>query len=84
MNLKLFMSKREPNLLVEDIIDSGKKILEYTSNLSFEDFTKDGKPLTQLSEISKSLEKPQIVCLTISMKIILRLTGIESEVLEIA
>ena len=44
-NLKLFMSKREPNLLVEDIIDSGKKILEYTSNLSFEDFTKDGKTI---------------------------------------
>ena len=39
------MSKREPNLLVEDIIDSGKKILEYTSNLSFEDFTKDGKTI---------------------------------------
>ncbi len=39
------MSKREPNLLVEDIIDSGKKILEYTNNLSFEDFTKDGKTI---------------------------------------
>ena len=39
------MSKREPNLLVEDIIDSGKKILEYTSNLTFEDFTKDGKTI---------------------------------------
>ena len=39
------MSKREPNLLVEDIIDSGKKILEYTRNLTFEDFTKDGKTI---------------------------------------
>ena len=39
------MSKREPNLLVEDIIESGKKILAYTSNLSFEDFTKDGKTI---------------------------------------
>jgi uncharacterized protein with HEPN domain len=39
------MSKREPNLLVEDIIDSGKKILEYTNNLSFEDFTSDGKTI---------------------------------------
>ena len=39
------MFKREPNLLVEDIIDSGKKILEYTSNLSFEDFTKDEKTI---------------------------------------
>lgn len=44
-NLKLFMSKREPNLLVEDIIESGKKILAYTSNLSFEDFTKDEKTI---------------------------------------
>lgn len=39
------MSKREPNLLVEDIIESGKKILEYTSNLSFEDFIKDEKTI---------------------------------------
>ena len=39
------MSKREPNLLVEDIIDSGKKILDYTRNLSFEEFTKDGKTI---------------------------------------
>ena len=39
------MSKREPNLLVEDIIESGKKILAYTSNLSFEDFIKDGKTI---------------------------------------
>jgi uncharacterized protein with HEPN domain len=39
------MSKREANLLVEDIIDSGKKILVYTSNLSFEDFIKDGKTI---------------------------------------
>lgn len=39
------MSKREPNLLVEDIIESGKKILEYTINLSFEDFIKDEKTI---------------------------------------
>lgn len=39
------MSKREPNLLVEDIIESGEKILEYTSNLSFEDFIKDEKTI---------------------------------------
>ncbi len=37
------MSKREPTLLVEDIIDSANKIIEYTRNLSFEDFTKDSK-----------------------------------------
>ena len=34
------MSKRTPNLLLEDIVDSGAKILEYTKDLSFEDFLK--------------------------------------------
>lgn len=32
------MSKREPTLLVEDIIDSANKIIEYTVNLSFHEF----------------------------------------------
>ena len=39
------MSKREPILLIEDIIDSGNKILVYTSDLSFTDFTKDSKTI---------------------------------------
>ncbi len=39
------MSKREPILLIEDIIDSGNNILEYTTNLSFDDFTKDSKTI---------------------------------------
>ncbi len=39
------MSKREPILLVEDIIDSANKILEYTLSLSFEEFTSDGKTI---------------------------------------
>ena len=37
------MSKRDPKLLVGDILDSAKKILEYTNDLPFEEFTKDGK-----------------------------------------
>ena len=37
------MSKRTPNLLIEDIIESGTKILEYTNNLSFHDFLNDNK-----------------------------------------
>ena len=37
------MSKREPKLLIEDIIDSGNKILAYTDGLSFADFTADSK-----------------------------------------
>ncbi|MCX6291518.1 MAG: DUF86 domain-containing protein [Bacteroidetes bacterium] len=37
------MSKRQPLLLVEDIIESGEKILLYTSDYSFEQFASDGK-----------------------------------------
>lgn len=39
------MSKRDTNLLIEDIISSGTRILQYTANLSFEDFLKDNKTL---------------------------------------
>ncbi len=39
------MSKREPSLLVEDIIDSAEKIIEYTQGLTFEMFTSDGKTI---------------------------------------
>ena len=39
------MSKREPILLVEDIIGSAVKILDYTKNLSFEEFTNDSKTI---------------------------------------
>jgi uncharacterized protein with HEPN domain len=37
------MSKREPKLLVGDILDSAHKIVDYTAGQSFEDFTKDTK-----------------------------------------
>ena len=37
------MSKRSPSLLVEDVIESANKILDYTKSLSFEEFIKDGK-----------------------------------------
>lgn len=37
------MSKRQPGLLIEDIIESGNKILAYTSDFSFEDFIADSK-----------------------------------------
>jgi len=39
------MSKRQPDLLVGDIIDSGTKILQYTLNLTFEEFTGDSKTI---------------------------------------
>ncbi len=37
------MSKRQPSLLIEDIIESGNKILTYTSTLSFNVFIADSK-----------------------------------------
>lgn len=37
------MSKREPKLLVGDILDSAGKILSYTEGITFEDFTNDSK-----------------------------------------
>ena len=37
------MSKREPKLLIGDILASATKILEYTKGQTFEDFTNDGK-----------------------------------------
>ena len=39
------MSKRDPSLLVEDIINSAKKILDYTNDISFDQFTKDSKTI---------------------------------------
>ena len=39
------MSKREPLFLIEDIIDSANKILEYTHYHSFDTFTKDSKTI---------------------------------------
>ncbi len=39
------MSKRDPLLLIEDIIESGHKILDYTNTLTFEAFTKDSKTI---------------------------------------
>lgn len=37
------MSERQPYLLIEDMIESGKKILAYTESLSFEEFINDNK-----------------------------------------
>ncbi len=37
------MSKRQVELLVEDILESANKILSYTQNLTFESFLKDDK-----------------------------------------
>jgi uncharacterized protein with HEPN domain len=37
------MSKRVPELLISDILDSANKILSYTDQLSFEEFMADSK-----------------------------------------
>ena len=37
------MSKRSSGLLIEDILESGQKILDYTEGLTLEDFTTDSK-----------------------------------------
>ena len=37
------MSKRNPKLLIEDILESSNKILTYTNGMSFEDFANDSK-----------------------------------------
>ncbi len=39
------MSKRQPELLVDDIIQSASKILEYTNGMTFEKFIEDEKTL---------------------------------------
>jgi uncharacterized protein with HEPN domain len=39
------MSKRVPQLLVNDILDSCSKILQYTDGVSFEEFLKDSKTI---------------------------------------
>ena len=37
------MSKRDPKLLIEDIIESGSKVLDYIGDMDFESFLKDSK-----------------------------------------
>lgn len=37
------MSRRDPGLLMEDLIESGEKILAYTGTMSFEAFLSDPK-----------------------------------------
>ncbi|SDG85531.1 Uncharacterized conserved protein, contains HEPN domain [Dyadobacter soli] len=39
------MSSRKPSLLVQDILDSGNKILSYTHGQSFDEFANDDKTI---------------------------------------
>jgi hypothetical protein len=56
-NQKYCMSKREPHLLIKDIIDSAQKILEYTSGISFDDFSRDSKTIDAVIRNFEILEK---------------------------
>jgi uncharacterized protein with HEPN domain len=39
------MSKREPSILITDIIESGVKILHYTEGMTYESFLEDSKTI---------------------------------------
>jgi uncharacterized protein with HEPN domain len=39
------MSKRNPHLLIADMIESGQKIMAYTDGLTFEEFLVDSKTI---------------------------------------
>ncbi|MBK7889031.1 MAG: DUF86 domain-containing protein [Bacteroidetes bacterium] len=43
------MSKRSPKLLVQDILESGQKIIKYTDGISFEEFVNDSKTVDAVS-----------------------------------
>ncbi len=70
------MSKRSAPLLIADILDSGQKILSYTSGLTFEQFTDDNKTVDAVIRNLKLLERLQIGYLKNSKKLIRKLIGI--------
>ena len=39
------MSKRKPSILIEDIMESAFKIIDYTANLSYDEFINDSKTI---------------------------------------
>lgn len=39
------MSERSPKLLLEDILDSARKIIRYTDDITYDEFTKDSKTI---------------------------------------
>ncbi len=58
------MSKRNPKILIEDILESCNKILTYTNGMSFEDFANDSKTVDAvirnfeiIGEASNNIEK---------------------------
>jgi uncharacterized protein with HEPN domain len=43
--MTFYMSKRNPSLLIEDILESANKIILFTEDMSFEDFELDIKTI---------------------------------------
>lgn len=62
LNLKSFMYERASSLLIGDIIDSARKILDYTNNISFDEFSKDSKTIDAVIRNFEISVKLQIVC----------------------
>jgi uncharacterized protein with HEPN domain len=54
------MSKRDPALLISDILESANNIINYTNDLSYEDFLKDQKTVDAVIGILKLLVKHPI------------------------
>ena len=43
--MTFYMSKRNPSLLIEDILESANRIILFTTNMTFEDFESDIKTI---------------------------------------
>ena len=43
--MTFYMSKRNPSLLIEDILESANRIILFTTNMTFEDFESDLKTI---------------------------------------
>ena len=47
------MSKRTATLLLEDMLDAANKILDYTNEMSYEEFYNDNKSVDAVCRISR-------------------------------
>ena len=77
------MSRRDSDILIQDMLESCSKINKYVGSLTFKEFQDDDKTMTLSFEILKSLEKPQMDFLKILRKSTLKWIGIKFEDLEI-
>ena len=71
------MSERQPELLVEDIIEYGNKILSYAEGFTFQDFIKDSKTIETVIRNFEIIGEAANRFAKISKTNILLLIGIE-------